>query len=84
MRPKVFKREPSAVKVEKGNTYAWCTCGSSEKNPLCDGSHKQIEGQPFKSLKFTAEEEGEVWLCNCKHTKNPPYCDGSHKNLSSL
>jgi CDGSH-type Zn-finger protein len=35
----------------------------------------------FKSLKFTAEEDGEVWLCNCKHTNNPPFCDGTHKSL---
>ena len=79
--PKVFKAEPTGVTVEKGVTYAWCTCGLSEKNPLCDGAHKTIEGMPFKSLKYTAEETGEVWLCNCKQTKNPPFCDGSHNTL---
>ena len=84
MQPKIFKRSPTSIQVEKGKTYAWCTCGHSETNPLCDGAHKQIEDLPFKSLKFTAEEDGEVWLCNCKHSKNPPFCDGSHKNLSSL
>jgi len=82
--PNIFKKEPTAVKVEQGKTYSWCTCGLSEKNPMCNGHHKEIEGMPFKGLKFTAEEDGEVWLCNCKHTKNPPYCDGSHKSLSSL
>ena len=30
--PKVFKKEPTAVEVEAGKTYAWCTCGLSEKN----------------------------------------------------
>ena len=79
--PKVFKAEPTAISVEKGKTYAWCTCGLSEKNPLCDGAHKTIEGMPFRSLKFTPEEDGEVWLCNCKQTQNPPYCDGSHKTI---
>jgi CDGSH-type Zn-finger protein len=82
--PHVFKREPTLVRVEKGKTYSWCTCGLSEKNPFCDGHHKTIDGLPFRSLKFTAEEDGDVLLCNCKHTKNPPYCDGSHKQLSSL
>lgn len=84
--PKIAKKEPSAFQVEKGKTYAWCTCGLSEKQPLCDGKHKSLayeqDGQtimPYKSLKFTAEEDGEVWLCNCKQTKNPPFCDGSHK-----
>jgi len=79
--PKVFKAAPTAVAVEKGKTYAWCTCGLSEKNPLCDGTHKTVEGMPFRSLKFTPEQDGEVWLCNCKQTKNPPYCDGSHKTI---
>jgi CDGSH-type Zn-finger protein len=78
--PKVFKASPTAITVEKGKTYAWCTCGFSSANPLCDGSHKtEEEALGFKSLKFTPEEDGEVWLCNCKQTKNPPYCDGSHK-----
>ena len=91
MNPKVFACYPTAIKVEKGKTYAWCTCGLSEKNPLCDGSHKQLafekEGEtimPFKSLKFTAEADEEVWLCNCKHTKNPPYCDGTHQLIESI
>ena len=79
--PKVFKAAPTVVTVEKGKTYAWCTCGLSEKNPLCDGTHKSIEEMPFKSLKFTPDEDGEIWLCNCKQTKNPPYCDGSHKTI---
>ncbi|MDI9358555.1 MAG: CDGSH iron-sulfur domain-containing protein [Phycisphaerales bacterium] len=87
-KPKVFKAEPTPVKVEEGKTYAWCTCGLSATNPFCNGSHKSLakeeNGQvvmPFKSLKYTAEKTGEVWLCNCKQTKNPPFCDGSHKTL---
>ncbi len=90
-KPKVFACYPTAVKVEKDKTYAWCTCGLSEKNPFCDGSHKQLATEengetimPFKSLKFTAEADGEVWLCNCKHTKNPPFCDGTHKMIESI
>ncbi len=82
--PKVFKREPTLVKVEKGKTYAWCTCGLSEKNPLCDGHHKTIDGLPFTNLKFTAQEDGEVRLCNCKQTATPPFCDGTHRELCCL
>jgi CDGSH-type Zn-finger protein len=79
--PKIAKTSPTGFTVEKGKTYAWCTCGLSDKQPLCDGQHKTIENGTFKSLKFTAEEDGEVWLCNCKQTQNPPFCDGSHNRL---
>ena len=40
--PKVFAPHPTGVTVEKGKTYAWCTCGLSVKNPFCDGSHKTL------------------------------------------
>lgn len=78
---------PAEVKLEAGQTVAWCTCGLSEKQPFCDGKHKvcwyEENGEmvmSFKSLKYTAEKDETVWLCQCKHTKNPPFCDGSHKS----
>lgn len=77
-KPIVFKKAPIPVEVRKGETYSWCSCGKSEKQPFCDGAHK---GTGFRSVKFTAEKDGVVYLCGCKHTKNPPYCDGSHKDL---
>lgn len=88
--PKVAKASPACVKVQAAKTYAWCTCGLSEKQPFCDGAHKRIEPSinelgesvmPYKSLKVQFEKEEEVWLCQCKQTKNPPYCDGSHNKL---
>ncbi len=79
--PKIAKCEPALVKLEKGKTYAWCTCGLSENQPFCDAGHKKIEGGELKSLKLTAEEDAEVWLCQCKQTGTPPYCDGSHNSL---
>ena len=81
--PKAAKCEPCCVKAEAGKTYAWCTCGLSEKQPFCDGRHKQIEGMPFKSLKVSFEKDEEVWLCQCKQTSNPPFCDGSHRNIKT-
>lgn len=83
-KPKIAKTEPQILKLEKGKTYAWCTCGMSATQPLCDGSHKQIEGMPFRSLKITAEEDAEVWLCQCKQTSTPPYCDGSHHQFKNV
>ena len=37
--PKIADRRPSVNELEAG-TYAWCSCGSSAKQPYCDGSHK--------------------------------------------
>jgi CDGSH-type Zn-finger protein len=88
--PHIAKNEPAMVNVIPGKIYAWCTCGLSEKQPFCDGTHKRIEPtinelgetvMPFKSLKIEFEEEKEVWFCQCKQTKTPPYCDGSHNKL---
>ena len=85
--PHMAKPGPQMVKVEPGKIYAWCTCGLSQKQPFCDGTHKTIKpvlnelGEsvlPFKSLTIEFEKEEEVWFCQCKQTKNPPFCDGSH------
>ena len=67
---------PFKVVLEKGNTYYWCTCGLSTKEPFCSGAHKTTNLTP-KS--FVADKDGDAYLCGCKKTKNPPFCDGSHK-----
>lgn len=82
---KIAGCEPSCEQLEAGKTYAWCTCGLSEKQPFCDGKHKALAYEengetimPFKSMKITMDKDAEVWLCHCKQTETPPYCDGSH------
>lgn len=77
-KPTISQKSPIPVELKEGETYYWCACGRSGKQPFCDGSHK---GTSFKPLAFTAEKDGTAYLCACKHTKNPPYCDGTHKNL---
>lgn len=67
---------PYAVEVEAGKNYFWCSCGKSDKQPFCDGSHK---GSEFTPVKYTAEDSKKVFFCGCKSTKNQPLCDGSHK-----
>ena len=69
--------KPIARDLKKGESYFWCKCGRSKKQPFCDGSHA---GTDFTPLKFMAEESGDAYLCMCKQTKNPPFCDGSHKH----
>ncbi len=77
--PVVAQKSPIPVEVESGKTYYWCSCGRSQSQPFCDGSHK---GTGFSPLAWTADKSGTVYFCACKHTQNPPLCDGSHKNLA--
>ena len=70
------QKGPYKIKVEKGKIYFWCSCGLSQKQPFCDGSHKK-EGK-FKSIKYLAEESEELDFCGCKRTERPPFCDGTH------
>jgi CDGSH-type Zn-finger protein len=76
--PRVAGTSPKAVELEADKKYAFCTCGRSENQPFCDGSHKVTS---FKPHVFTAEQPGEAWLCMCKQTGNVPFCDGTHKTV---
>jgi CDGSH iron-sulfur domain-containing protein 3 len=67
---------PYPVDVESGKAYYWCSCGKSNSQPFCDGSHK---GSEFSPVKFEAKESKTIYFCGCKATANPPLCDGSHK-----
>ncbi len=77
-KPTIAQKGPYGVDVEAGKKYAWCACGRSSKQPICDGSHK---GSAFLPTVFQAEETKTVYLCGCKRTGNPPFCDGSHAGL---
>ncbi|NQV09821.1 MAG: CDGSH iron-sulfur domain-containing protein [Cyanobacteria bacterium] len=77
-KPIVSANEPIAVELKKGKTYLYCSCGRSQGQPFCDGSHK---GSGFTPQSFKADSKGENWLCRCKQTGNSPYCDGSHAQV---
>ncbi len=66
---------PYAVDVEEGKSYFWCSCGLSQNQPFCDGSHS---GTDFQPVQYTATESKKVFFCGCKATKKQPLCDGSH------
>lgn len=72
---------PYLAIVEEDRVYAWCSCGLSNNQPFCDGSHK---GTGMHSLKHTPEQAGRVYYCGCKQTKTPPFCDGSHQLLEAV
>ena len=80
-KPKTSQKSPFKVKVEKGKTYFWCSCGLSQNQPFCDGSHKDDKDGKFKSVKYLASSNKEVYFCGCKITKHPPYCDNSHLKI---
>eukprot|EP00695_Tsukubamonas_globosa_P001671 TRINITY_DN272_c0_g1_i1.p1 TRINITY_DN272_c0_g1~~TRINITY_DN272_c0_g1_i1.p1 ORF type:complete len:131 (+),score=39.91 TRINITY_DN272_c0_g1_i1:56-448(+) len=81
---KIAALRPVWEELTVGETYYYCTCGLSKKQPFCDGAHK---GTGFKPQAFVAEAEKEgdktvrKCLCQCKQTANAPFCDGKHKPL---
>lgn len=80
---KIAGTAPMSVELVEGQTYYFCTCGLSEKQPFCDGSHKKSD-MGLKSHPFTAEKTGTAWLCMCKQTGDKPFCDGTHNGLGDI
>ncbi len=76
--PVVAKKGPYVVDLEVGKTYYWCSCGRSESQPFCDGSHK---GTNFEPVRLEVSETKKAGLCGCKHTKAAPFCDRGHSKL---
>jgi CDGSH-type Zn-finger protein len=68
---------PIMLDLEPG-TYYWCSCGKTQNQPFCDGSH---EGTSFLPMEFIIAEKKQYALCNCQRTQDAPHCDGSHENI---
>lgn len=77
-KPRVASRTPFPLEVEQGKTYFWCSCGLSDNQPFCDGSH---QGSGRTPVKYTAERNKIVFFCGCKQSASAPVCDGSHSRL---
>ena len=77
--PIIADNKPVKVTLTKGQEYYFCTCGRSENQPFCDGSHV---GTSFIPKVIVAEEDGDAYLCACKHSGNRPFCDGTHQKFS--
>lgn len=73
----IAAKSPVALELAPG-VYYWCSCGRSQQQPFCDGSH---EGTEFSPLEIRVDQPKRVSLCRCKRTASPPYCDGTHKKL---
>lgn len=76
--PKIAAKHSMKVNVEKDKIYSWCSCGMSQNQPFCDGSHK---GSGFAPVMYKAEEDKLVGFCGCKMSELAPICDGAHKKL---
>lgn len=79
--PRVACLEPALLSLSAGQTYHWCSCGRSRRQPFCDGSHA---GSGVEPLPFTVRRTQTYWLCNCKYTRRPPFCDAAHNRLAEL
>ncbi len=77
---KATQNAPYKIDVKAGETYFWCSCGQSSKQPFCDGSHK---GSEFTPVKYTAEKDGMLPFCGCRASSNAPVCDGTHRSLDA-
>jgi len=83
--PITTKLSSYKVEVKKGKKYAWCSCGLSEKQPFCDGKHrdhKNPDGTPIMTpIIYEAVEDKMVGFCGCRKSSKGMICDGAHKNL---
>lgn len=75
--PNCPQKLPYVLEVEPG-TYAWCSCGRSDSQPYCDGSHA---GTAFLPLIEKVEEKKRVAWCGCKKSSAGAMCDGSHSRI---
>jgi CDGSH-type Zn-finger protein len=75
---KIAQKGPYKINVVEGKKYFWCACGLSNRQPFCDGSHKNTD---FAPVRYDALESKAIFFCGCKHTGSNPLCDGSHNKL---
>jgi CDGSH iron-sulfur domain-containing protein 3 len=83
--PHITQKAPFKIAVEQGKKYFWCSCGLSQKQPFCDGSHKahkNADGSSvMKSVVYEAAENAVIRFCGCRHSKKGAICDGTHNSL---
>jgi CDGSH-type Zn-finger protein len=75
--PWIAQKSPFPLELAAGKKYAWCPCGRSASQPLCDGSHK---GTGISPIVITAQKSETAYFCGCKQTRTAPFCDGTHSS----
>ncbi len=78
--PRIAGYKSAKIEVTAGKEYFWCSCGLSQNQPFCDGSHN---GTGFSPISYKAETDGIVGFCLCKQSQKAGgvICDGAHKQL---
>ena len=76
--PVIAQKSPYEIVAKEGQSYAWCRCGLSQKQPFCDGAHTTTD---LKPIVWKMMETKTIYLCGCKHSQDKPYCDGTHNSL---
>ena len=76
-KPVIVQLRSLKMYMEPG-TYFWCSCGRSNKQPFCDGSHKDTN---FKPEKVVIEQSWKVAWCMCRHSEKGAICDHKHREL---
>lgn len=77
--PKPHSHNHPFVMEAAPRRYAWCSCGASQKQPFCDGSHGSTG--MFPVIVEITETKTVAW-CGCKVSGTKPFCDGSHKKFN--
>lgn len=39
----VYEKKPFKMNLKADTKYAWCLCGKGHNQPLCDGTHKNVD-----------------------------------------
>ena len=61
--PKIAAKNSIPVDVEEGKKYFFCSCGSSQNQPFCDGAHS---GTDFSPIAFVAERPERLISANAR------------------
>ena len=77
-KPKIRGYRSLRLLMEPGEYY-YCSCGESNNNPFCDGSHNN--GTNFAPIPTKIRMKQEVKWCDCRMSKTLPFCDHSHREL---
>jgi len=68
--PIIANKHSLSMLVEQGNTYFWHSCGRSDAQPCCDGSH---QGTRLSPVEYNPTVSTRVNFCGCKKPKRRPY-----------